>query len=163
VWRAWLRLRAWQSGGALLAYYNDPPKRVLSAVSDREYHSSSITAANEVRKTSQQARLSWSLPETRTGTRRKVAQWTFFDPNVCEAVSARYGFVFYQRKAVKPASSANRAVIFAAIGRVSPAASISLMPGTICLIKTDKLTNDHVGIQFKLIMVAHNIRQLDNL
>jgi amidase len=29
VWRAWLRLRAWQSGGALLAYYNDPAKRAL--------------------------------------------------------------------------------------------------------------------------------------
>ena len=24
VWRAWLKLRAWQSGGSLLAYYNDP-------------------------------------------------------------------------------------------------------------------------------------------
>jgi amidase len=29
VWRAWLTLRAWQSGGALLAYYNDPVKRAL--------------------------------------------------------------------------------------------------------------------------------------
>ena len=29
VWRAWLRLRAWQSGGALLSYYNDPAKRPL--------------------------------------------------------------------------------------------------------------------------------------
>ena len=29
VWRAWLQLRAWQSGGALLAHYNDPSKRVL--------------------------------------------------------------------------------------------------------------------------------------
>src|SRR5262245_26130938 len=29
VWQAWLRLRAWQSGGALLAYYNDPAKRAL--------------------------------------------------------------------------------------------------------------------------------------
>jgi amidase len=29
VWRAWLRLRAWQSGSALLAYYKDPSKRVL--------------------------------------------------------------------------------------------------------------------------------------
>ena len=28
-WRAWLRLRAWQSGGSLLAYYNDPEKRAL--------------------------------------------------------------------------------------------------------------------------------------
>jgi amidase len=29
VWRAWLKLRAWQSGGSLLPYYNDPKKRVL--------------------------------------------------------------------------------------------------------------------------------------
>src|ERR1700686_2287471 len=29
VWRAWLKLRAWQSGGSLLAYYNDPAKRAL--------------------------------------------------------------------------------------------------------------------------------------
>jgi len=29
VWRAWLRLRAWQSGGGLLAHYNDPAKRAL--------------------------------------------------------------------------------------------------------------------------------------
>jgi amidase len=29
VWNAWLRLRAWQSGGALLAYYYDPAKRAL--------------------------------------------------------------------------------------------------------------------------------------
>jgi len=29
VWRAWLKLRAWQAGGALLAYYNDPAKRAL--------------------------------------------------------------------------------------------------------------------------------------
>jgi amidase len=29
VWRAWLKLRAWQSGGNLLAYYNDPAKRAL--------------------------------------------------------------------------------------------------------------------------------------
>jgi amidase len=29
VWRAWLKLRAWQSGGSLLAYYNDPKKRAL--------------------------------------------------------------------------------------------------------------------------------------
>jgi amidase len=29
VWEAWLKLRAWQSGGALLEYYNDPAKRVL--------------------------------------------------------------------------------------------------------------------------------------
>jgi amidase len=29
VWSAWLKLRAWQSGGTLLAYYNDPNKRAL--------------------------------------------------------------------------------------------------------------------------------------
>jgi amidase len=29
VWRAWLKLRAWQSGGSLLPYYNDPKKRAL--------------------------------------------------------------------------------------------------------------------------------------
>jgi amidase len=29
VWRAWLKLRAWQTGGGLLAYYNDTTKRAL--------------------------------------------------------------------------------------------------------------------------------------
>ena len=29
MWRAWLTLRAWQSGSALLPYYNDPAKRAL--------------------------------------------------------------------------------------------------------------------------------------
>jgi amidase len=29
VWQAFIRLRAWQQGGALLAYYNDPAKRAL--------------------------------------------------------------------------------------------------------------------------------------
>jgi amidase len=29
VWRAWLKLRAWQSGGELLAFYNDPETRKL--------------------------------------------------------------------------------------------------------------------------------------
>jgi len=29
VWRAWLKLRAWQSGASLLTYYNDPKKRAL--------------------------------------------------------------------------------------------------------------------------------------
>jgi amidase len=29
VWRAWLKLRAWQAGSNLLAYYNDPAKRAL--------------------------------------------------------------------------------------------------------------------------------------
>jgi len=28
-WRAWLTLRAWQSGGTLLAYYSDPAKRAM--------------------------------------------------------------------------------------------------------------------------------------
>jgi amidase len=29
VWRAWLKLRAWQTGESLLAYYNDPAQRPL--------------------------------------------------------------------------------------------------------------------------------------
>jgi amidase len=29
VWRAFVRLRAWQTGGTLLAFYNDPAKRAL--------------------------------------------------------------------------------------------------------------------------------------
>jgi amidase len=29
VWRAWLKLRAWQNGGTLLPHYNDPAKRAL--------------------------------------------------------------------------------------------------------------------------------------
>jgi amidase len=29
VWRAWLKLRAWQSGASLFEYYNDPAKRAL--------------------------------------------------------------------------------------------------------------------------------------
>jgi amidase len=29
VWRAFVRLRAWQAGGTLLAFYNDPAKRAL--------------------------------------------------------------------------------------------------------------------------------------
>jgi amidase len=29
VWRAWLQLRAWQAGGTLLPYYDDPAKRAL--------------------------------------------------------------------------------------------------------------------------------------
>jgi amidase len=29
VWRAWLTLRAWETGESLLAYYNDPAKRAL--------------------------------------------------------------------------------------------------------------------------------------
>ncbi|HEY8054082.1 MAG TPA: amidase [Steroidobacteraceae bacterium] len=29
VWQAWLKLRAWQAGGALLPYYHDPARRAL--------------------------------------------------------------------------------------------------------------------------------------
>jgi amidase len=29
VWQAWLKLRAWQAGGSLLAYYNNPAQRAL--------------------------------------------------------------------------------------------------------------------------------------
>jgi len=56
VWNAWLRLRAWQSGGTLLAYYNDPSKRVLlkpEAIFEVESGSKltafDITAASAVR------------------------------------------------------------------------------------------------------------------
>jgi amidase len=56
VWRAWLRLRAWQSGGALLAYYNDPSKRVLmkpeaifEVESGLKLSAFDITAASAVR------------------------------------------------------------------------------------------------------------------
>jgi amidase len=56
VWRAWLQLRAWQSGGALLAYYNDPSKRVLmkpeavfEVESGLKLSAFDITAASAVR------------------------------------------------------------------------------------------------------------------
>jgi amidase len=56
VWRAWLRLRAWQSGGALLAYYNDPSKRALmkpeaifEVESGLKLSAFDITAASAVR------------------------------------------------------------------------------------------------------------------
>jgi amidase len=56
VWRAWLRLRAWQTGGALLAYYNDPAKRALlkpeatfEVESGLKLSAFDITAASAVR------------------------------------------------------------------------------------------------------------------
>lgn len=56
VWQAWLRLRAWQNGGMLLAYYNDPAKRALlkpEAIFEVESGSKltafDITAASVVR------------------------------------------------------------------------------------------------------------------
>ena len=56
VWRAWLQLRAWQSGGAILAYYKDPAKRALmkpeaifEAESGLKLTAFDITAASTVR------------------------------------------------------------------------------------------------------------------
>jgi amidase len=56
VWQAWLRLRAWQSGGALLAFYNDPAKRALlkpesifEVESGLKLSAFDITAASQVR------------------------------------------------------------------------------------------------------------------
>jgi amidase len=56
VWRAWLTLRAWQSGSALLAYYEDPAKRALmkpeavfEVESGRKLSAFDITAASMVR------------------------------------------------------------------------------------------------------------------
>jgi amidase len=56
VWQAWLRLRAWQNGGALLAYYNDPSKRALmkpeaiyEVESGLKLKAFDITAASAVR------------------------------------------------------------------------------------------------------------------
>jgi len=56
VWRAWLTLRAWQSGSALLAFYNDPAKRVLmkpeavfEVESGRRLSAYDIAAASAVR------------------------------------------------------------------------------------------------------------------
>jgi amidase len=56
VWQAWLRLRAWQSGGGLLAYYNDPAKRpllkpeaVFEIESGLKLSAFDITAASAVR------------------------------------------------------------------------------------------------------------------
>ena len=56
VWRAWLTLRAWQSGGNLLAYYRDPAKRALmkpeavfEVESGLKLSAFDITAASAVR------------------------------------------------------------------------------------------------------------------
>jgi amidase len=56
VWQAWLKLRAWQSGGALLAYYTDPSKRTLmkpeavfEVESGLKLRAFDITAASAVR------------------------------------------------------------------------------------------------------------------
>jgi amidase len=56
VWRAWLTLRAWQNGGGLLAYYEDPAKRALmkpeavfEVESGRKLSAFDITAASVVR------------------------------------------------------------------------------------------------------------------
>lgn len=56
VWQAWLRLRSWQAGGALLAYYNDPSKRALmkpeaifEVESGLKLSAFDITAASAVR------------------------------------------------------------------------------------------------------------------
>jgi amidase len=56
VWRAWLRLRAWQAGGNLLAYYNDPAKRelmkpeaIFEVESGLKLSAFDITAASDVR------------------------------------------------------------------------------------------------------------------
>src|SRR5262249_53836149 len=56
VWRAWLPLRAWQSGGALLAYYKDPAKRamlkpeaIFEIESGLKLSAYDITAASAVR------------------------------------------------------------------------------------------------------------------
>jgi len=56
VWRAWLTLRGWQSGSALLAHYEDPAKRALmkpeavfEVESGRKLSAFDITAASVVR------------------------------------------------------------------------------------------------------------------
>jgi amidase len=56
VWQAWLQLRAWQTGGALLAYYNDPARRALlkpgalfEVESGMKLGAFDITAASAVR------------------------------------------------------------------------------------------------------------------
>jgi amidase len=56
VWRAWLKLRAWQSGASLLPYYNDPAKRALlkpeaifEVESGLKLTAFDISAASEVR------------------------------------------------------------------------------------------------------------------
>jgi amidase len=56
IWRAWQNLRAWQSGGNLLAYYRDPAKRALmkpeavfEVESGLKLSAFDITAASAVR------------------------------------------------------------------------------------------------------------------
>jgi amidase len=56
VWRAFIRLRAWQTGGTLLAFYNDPAKRALmkpeavyEVESGLKLSAYDITAASAVR------------------------------------------------------------------------------------------------------------------
>ena len=56
VWRAWLKLRAWQAGGTLLPYYNDPAKRALlkpeavfEVESGMKLSAFDVTAASAVR------------------------------------------------------------------------------------------------------------------
>jgi amidase len=56
VWRAWLTLRAWQNGGNLLAYYENPAKRALmkpeavfEVESGHKLSAFDITAASVVR------------------------------------------------------------------------------------------------------------------
>ena len=56
VWQAWLKLRAWQNGGALLPYYSDPSKRALlkpeavfEVESGLKLKAFDITAASAVR------------------------------------------------------------------------------------------------------------------
>jgi amidase len=56
VWQAWLKLRAWQSGGNLLGYYRDPAKRALmkpeavfEVESGLKLSAFDITAASAVR------------------------------------------------------------------------------------------------------------------
>jgi amidase len=56
MWRAWLKLRAWQSGGSLLAHYNDPatrallkPEALFEVESGLKLTAFEITAANDVR------------------------------------------------------------------------------------------------------------------
>jgi amidase len=56
AWRAWLRLRAWQAGGNLLSYYNDPaeralmkPEAIFEVENGMKLTAFDITAASEVR------------------------------------------------------------------------------------------------------------------
>jgi amidase len=56
VWQAWLKLRAWQSGGSLLPYYNDPamravlkPEAIFEVESGLKLTAFDISAASAVR------------------------------------------------------------------------------------------------------------------